>query len=180
MRLAAAGFHNVADPKAVYYSETPASYAHLREQRTRWFRSIYHLAARNRAVLLDRRTMIGTFVLPFNLVNAARRAMLAPLLIYAAIAGFAFHTTFTSLRWQPIVATLLGMSMIMTVIVCLIWRPDSVKYIPAYLCFRLLRSYFTLAAVLTFVYPPMYPRIPGNLRLFRRRHRAEPSLTRRG
>ncbi|BAH52561.1 glycosyltransferase [Rhodococcus opacus] len=180
MRLAAAGYHNVADPKAVYYSETPASYAHLREQRTRWFRSIYHLAARNRAVLLDRRTMIGTFVLPFNLVNAARRAMLAPLLIYAAIAGFAFHTTFTSMRWQPIVATLLGMSMIMTVIVCLIWRPGSVKYIPAYLCFRVLRSYFTLAAVLTLVYPPMHPRIPGHVRLSSRRQRTWPTLTHRG
>ncbi|NED59874.1 glycosyltransferase family 2 protein, partial [Streptomyces sp. SID10244] len=88
------------------------SYAHLREQRTRWFRSIYHLTARNRAILLDRRTMVGTFVLPFNLVNAARRAMLLPLLMYAALTGFVFHATFTTMRWQPIVATLLGMSMI--------------------------------------------------------------------
>ena len=171
MRLEAAGYHNVADYKAVYYSETPASYAHLREQRTRWFRSIYHLAARNRAILLDRRTMIGTFVLPFNLVNAARRAMLAPLLMYAMIAGFAFHTTFTSMRWQPIVATLLGMSMIMTVIVCLIWQPSSVKYIPAYLCFRVLRSYFTLAAVLTLIYPPMHPRLPRSIPIPRSRRR---------
>lgn len=169
MRLAAAGYHNVADPKAVYFSETPASFAHLREQRTRWFRSIYHLSARNRAMLLDRRTMIGTFVLPFNLVNAARRAMLAPLLIYAAIAGFAFQSTFTSMRWQPIVATLLGMSMIMTVVVCLAWRPSSVKYIPAYLGFRVLRSYFTLAATLTLVYPPMFPTWPARLRRQRRR-----------
>lgn len=168
MRLAAAGYHSVADPKAVYYSETPASYAHLREQRTRWFRSIYHLAARNRAILLDRRTMVGTFVLPFNLVNAARRAMLAPLIIFAAIAGIAFNSTFTTMRWQPIVATMLGMSMIMTVIVCLLWRPTSVKYIPMYLGFRLLRSYFTLGATLTLIYPPMHPRRP---RLRRRRRR---------
>ncbi|NED63460.1 glycosyltransferase, partial [Streptomyces sp. SID10244] len=35
MRLAAAGYRNVADPQAVYYSETPVSFAHLREQRTR-------------------------------------------------------------------------------------------------------------------------------------------------
>ncbi|MBT1258348.1 glycosyltransferase family 2 protein [Rhodococcus erythropolis] len=163
MRLAAAGYHNVADPKAVYYSETPASYAHLLEQRTRWFRSIYHLAARNRALLLDRQTMIGTFVLPFNLVNAARRAMLAPLLIFAAIAGFAFPSTFTTLQWQPIVATMLGMSMIMTVIVCLIWQPSSVKYVPAYLCFRLLRSYFTLRSTLSLIYPPIHPHLPSGL-----------------
>ena len=163
MRLAAAGYHSVADPSAVYYSETPASYAHLREQRTRWFRSIYHLTARNRAILFDRQTMIGTFVLPFNLVNAARRAMLAPLLLFATIAGLAFQSTFTTLQWQPIVATLLGMSMIMTVVVCLIWRPSSVKYIPAYLCFRLLRSYFTLASTLSLIYPPMHPHLPRTL-----------------
>ncbi|MHA6737591.1 glycosyltransferase family 2 protein [Rhodococcus erythropolis] len=174
MRLTAAGYHSVADPKAVYYSETPASYAHLLEQRTRWFRSIYHLAARNRALLLDRQTMIGTFVLPFNLVNAARRAMLAPLLIFACIAGIAFQSTFTTLQWQPIVATLLGMSMIMTVVVCLVWRPSSVKYVPAYLVFRLLRSYFTLGSTLSLIYPPIHPRLQHpRLRRSRGRRRSK-------
>ncbi|MFW0787768.1 glycosyltransferase family 2 protein [Gordonia sp. CPCC 206044] len=179
MRLAAAGYRSVADPKAVYYSETPASYEHLREQRTRWFRSIYHLTARNRAILFDRQTMIGTFVLPFNLVNAARRAMLAPLIMYAVLAGIVFQSTFTTMRWQPIVATLLGMSMIMTVIVCLIWRPSSVKYIPMYLAFRLLRSYFTLAAVLTLIYPPMQPRKPQWPNSFRVRRTRQAHLTSR-
>lgn len=157
MRLTAAGYKSVADPHAVYYSETPAFYEHLREQRTRWFRSIYHLTARNRAMLFDGQTMVGTFVLPFNLVNAARRAMLAPLLLYAAICLIFFQSTFTSMRWQPIVATMLGMSMIMTIIICLIWRPSSVRHIPIYLGFRILRSYFTLASALTLIYPPMHP-----------------------
>ncbi|MFW0793557.1 glycosyltransferase [Gordonia sp. CPCC 205515] len=158
MRLTAAGYKSVADPNAVYYSETPAFYEHLREQRTRWFRSIYHLTARNRAMLFDGQTMVGTFVLPFNLVNAARRAMLAPLLLYAAICLIFFQSTFTAMRWQPIVATMLGMSMIMTVVVCLIWRPSSIRHIPIYLGFRILRSYFTLASALTLIYPPMEPR----------------------
>ncbi|MEE3852269.1 glycosyltransferase [Gordonia sp. LSe1-13] len=160
MRLAAAGYRSVADPTAVYYSETPVSYAHLREQRTRWFRSIYHLTARNRGLVFDGRTMIGTFVLPFNLVNAARRAMLAPLLIYALIAYTIFGTTFTTMRWQPVVATLLGMSLILTVIVCLIYRASSVRYVLHYLGFRVLRSYFTLASALTLIYPPMHPKMP--------------------
>lgn len=172
MRLTAAGYRSVADPRAVYYSETPASYAHLLEQRTRWFRSIYHLTARNRAMLFDRQTMVGTFVLPFNLVNAARRAMLAPLILFALIAGVAFHTTFTAMRWQPIVATLLGMSAVMTVVVCLIWRPTSIKYIPMYLGFRLLRSYFTLGSALSLIYPPIHPRLPRHQwKLVQRIHR---------
>ncbi|MDY6808157.1 MAG: glycosyltransferase [Actinomycetota bacterium] len=164
MRLTAAGYRSVADPTAVYHSETPASYAHLREQRTRWFRSIYHLTARNRGLLLDGRTMVGTFVLPFNLVNAARRAMLAPLLLYALIAYSIFGTTFTTMRWQPVVATLLGMSMILTAVVCLIYRASSVRYVPQYLAFRVLRSYFTLASALTLIYPPMHPHVPARLR----------------
>ncbi|MFD4292262.1 glycosyltransferase [Rhodococcus sp. NPDC058505] len=160
MRLTAAGYHSISDPVAVYHSETPASYAHLREQRTRWFRSIYHLTARNRAILFDRRSMTGTFVLPFQLVNAARRAMLGPLLLFAVIAEVFFRATFTTMQWQPVVATLLGMSLFVTLGVCLYWQPRAVKYIPGYLCFRVLRSYFTLLAALTLVYPPMRPRLP--------------------
>ncbi|MGI5216849.1 glycosyltransferase [Nocardia sp. CA-290969] len=160
IRLTAAGYHTLADPKAIYYSETPLSYAHLREQRVRWFRSIYHITAHNRSILLDRRSMTGTFVLPFQLVNAARRAMLAPLLLFALIAEFAFQTIFTGMRWQPVLATVLGMPLIMTVFICLLLRPSAVRYVPAYLCFRVLRSYFTLAAALSLVYPPMHPRRP--------------------
>ncbi|MCF8571051.1 glycosyltransferase [Gordonia sp. HY002] len=158
LRLDSAGYHTVADPTAVYYSETPLSYAHLREQRTRWFRSIYHITAHNRATLFDRRSMTGTFVLPFQLVNAARRAMLAPLLLFAVIAQTAFHMTFLQMAWQPVVATVLGMPMVVAVCVCLALAPRAVKYVPAYLGFRVLRSYFTLGAALSLRYPPVYPR----------------------
>ncbi|MFI5717902.1 glycosyltransferase [Nocardia sp. NPDC051750] len=158
IRLTAAGYHTLADPKAVYFSETPLSYAHLREQRVRWFRSIYHITAHNRSTLLDRRSMTGTFVLPFQLVNAARRAMLASLLLFAFIAQFGFQAIFTGMRWEPVLATVLGMPLLMTVFICLLLRPSALKYVPAYLCFRVLRSYFTLAAALTLVYPPMHPR----------------------
>lgn len=161
LRLDSAGYHTVADPTAIYYSETPLSYAHLREQRTRWFRSIYHITAHNRSTLFDHRSMTGTFVLPFQLVNAARRAMLAPLLMFALIAEAAFHATFLSMAWQPVVATVLGMPMVVTVCVCLAIRPSAVKFVPAYLCFRVLRSYFTLAAALSLRYPPMHPHRPA-------------------
>ncbi|WP_410872765.1 glycosyltransferase [Nocardia sp. A7] len=157
LRMDAAGYHTVADPKAVYYSETPASYAHLREQRVRWFRSIYHICAHNRKMLLDPRSITGGFVLPFQLVNAARRAMLGPLLIFAVVDAAVSITADRPLHWQPIVATVLGMQMIMAAAVCLLWQPSSVKHLPAYLCFRVLRSYFTLGAALSLRYPPADP-----------------------
>ncbi|ORA69109.1 glycosyl transferase [Mycolicibacterium elephantis] len=158
MRLDTAGYHTIADPSAVYYTETPASYAHLHEQRTRWFRSIYHLTAHNRGIVLDRNSITGAFVLPFMLANAGRRAMLLPVLIFAVFAFIVFQNTFTGLHWQPVVATVLGLPMIMAVLICLLWRrPDALRYIPVYLCFRLLRSYLTLTSALSLVYPPLDP-----------------------
>lgn len=38
---------------------------------------------------------------------------------------------------------------------------SSVKYVPGYLCFRLLRSYFTLRSTLSLIYPPIHPRRAG-------------------
>ena len=158
MRMDTAGYHTIADPSAIYYTETPASYAHLHEQRTRWFRSIYHLAAHNRGIVLDRRSINGSFVLPFMLANAGRRAMLLPILVFATFAFVVFGNTFRSLEWQPVVATVLGLPMIMAILICLLWRrPDALRYVPIYLCFRLLRSYFTLTSALSLVYPPLNP-----------------------
>jgi cellulose synthase/poly-beta-1,6-N-acetylglucosamine synthase-like glycosyltransferase len=158
MRMNTAGYHSIADPSAIYYTETPASYAHLHEQRTRWFRSIYHLTAHNRGIVLDRHSITGAFVLPFMLANAGRRAMLTPVLIFAIFAFAVFQNTFTTLHWQPVLATVLGLPMIMAIAICLLWRrPDALRYIPLYLCFRLLRSYFTLTSALSLVYPPLYP-----------------------
>lgn len=159
LRMDNVGYYTLADPTAIYYSETPATYAHLREQRVRWFRSIYHITAHNRGVVLDRKSMTGALVLPFMLANAARRAMLAPLLIFAFFAEIIFRNTFTTLHWQPVLATVLGMPMVMAILICLLWRrPDAIRYLPLYLFFRLLRSYFTLSAALSLVYPPLHPR----------------------
>jgi hypothetical protein len=67
--------------------------------------------------------------------------MLAPVLILAIFAFGIFQNTFTRLHWQPVVATMLGLPMTMAIFICLLWRrSDALRYIPLYLCFRLLRS----------------------------------------
>ncbi|WP_233266849.1 glycosyltransferase [Tomitella fengzijianii] len=163
LRLDSAGYHTVADPQAVYYSETPASFAHLREQRTRWFRSIYHIVAHNRGTLLHPRSMTGMFVMPFQLGNAARRAMHVPILIFAGLAVIGFQSVYSGLRWQPEVATVLGMPLLMTVFACLLYRPSALRYVPAYVWFRLVRNYFTLGSVLSLRFPPLHPGRPRAL-----------------
>ncbi|MCC2308851.1 glycosyltransferase [Cellulomonas chengniuliangii] len=156
MRLNAMGYRSIVEPRARYSTEVPRTWAHMREQRTRWFRSTYHVAGHNRRELLRTRSMAGAVVLPFGLLNAARRAMLLPILLFAVLVLGAFPRTFAGLRWQPVVAMGIGLPALVAIVVCLLLRqPKALLYIPEYLVFRLIRGYFTLAAVLSLRFPPL-------------------------
>ena len=153
LRIANLGYKLIADPKAKFYTEVPLNYTHLREQRLRWFRSLYHVVAHNRRILLYPRSITGSIVLPFMLMNAARRAMLLPLLIYSIIVLSVFGNIYVGLRVQAVFAVMLGMPLLMATVVCLLWgRPRTLIFMPLYLAFRLLRGYFTLESVLTLIY----------------------------
>ena len=93
LRIGELGFHSVVDPKLRYISEVPASYKHMREQRMRWFRSVYHISSRCRDLIYSsNRSLRGKVILPYMLVNSARRAMLVPLIIFGALECL-FHST---------------------------------------------------------------------------------------
>lgn len=157
LRFASAGYRMLADPKVEYRSEVPQSWAHMREQRVRWFRSIYHIAGHNRHAIFNRHSMAGAIVLPLQLLNAAHRAMLTPLILYSVLVLTVFRGTFPGLTPGPVVAMVLGLPMLVAIGVCLgLGRPRAVLYVPEYLFFRLVRSYFTLSAVLSLVYPPLH------------------------
>ena len=87
LRMTNLGFRAVSDPRVKFRTEVPDSMEFLREQRTRWFRSLYHVSAHNRAMLFQGNLITGAVVLPFTLINGARRAMMAPLAIYGAVRG---------------------------------------------------------------------------------------------
>lgn len=154
LRMTNLGFRAVSDPRIRFRTEVPESMVHLREQRTRWFRSLYHVTAHNRGILFEGRTITGSVVLPFTLMNGARRAMMAPLAIFGAILYFVYGGVYLHPEIQTVLAVLLGMPFVMACCVVTLWgRPDLVLYMPFYMGFRLLRSYYTLGAVLTLVYP---------------------------
>ncbi|QZT56310.1 MULTISPECIES: glycosyltransferase [Mycolicibacterium] len=159
LRMSSQGYLNMAEPTAVYFSEVPQTWAHLREQRIRWFRSIYHVAAHNRRALLDRSSMAGVVVLPFQLANAARRAMMLPLLLFGLLIFGLFQKTYPGLSEPRLWAVFLGLPMLVAVAVCLSRQPRAVLYVPEYLVFRVVRSYFTLAAVLSLNFPPLHPHL---------------------
>ena len=86
LRIGELGFHSVVDPKLRYVSEVPSSYSHMREQRMRWFRSIYHISSRCRDLIYGGgKTLRGKVILPYMLITSARRAMLMHLNIYGGL-----------------------------------------------------------------------------------------------
>jgi cellulose synthase/poly-beta-1,6-N-acetylglucosamine synthase-like glycosyltransferase len=151
LRIGELGFHSVVDPKIRYISEVPTSYGHMREQRMRWFRSIFHISSRCRDLIYSKEaTLRGKIILPYMLVNSARRAMLVPLIIFGLIEYLSGFNPENPIIWQSIVAVGIGAPAIMAVISCLLNRlPGAVIALPEYLLFRLLRAYFTLESMLS-------------------------------
>ncbi|WP_299614827.1 glycosyltransferase family 2 protein [uncultured Tateyamaria sp.] len=151
LRIGELGFHSVVDPKIRYISEVPSSYSHMREQRMRWFRSIYHISSRCRDLIYGPNlTLRGKVILPYMLINSARRAMLVPLIIFGGLEwGFAFNEN-TPIVWQSIVAVTTGAPAIMAVLASLLnGVPLGIIALPEYLIFRVLRAYFTLESMLS-------------------------------
>lgn len=151
LRIGELGFHSVVDPKIRYISEVPSSYMHMREQRMRWFRSIYHISSRCRDLIYSgNKTIRGKIILPYMLINSARRAMLLPLIIFGLMEWtFAFNPN-SPIVWQSIVAVITGAPALMAIAAAILnGKPGAIFALPEYLIFRLLRAYFTLESMLS-------------------------------
>jgi len=156
LRIGEMGYRVIGDPNVQYVSEVPNTYRHLREQRMRWFRSVYHVSARNRTYLDDwRPSLRGKAILPFMLLNSARRAMTVPLFIFGVLhLGLGLDPT-APLTGQAVIAVLLGAPALMGVFAALAnGRPAALLGLPEYVLFRLLRSYLTLESVLSIAFTP--------------------------
>ena len=151
LRIGELGLKLIVDPKIRYISEVPTSYRHMREQRMRWFRSVYHISSRCRDLIYSRqRTPRGKIVLPYMLINSARRAMLVPLIIHGALECiFAFNPD-SPIVWQSVVAVTTGAPSLVAIAASLLnGLPHGILALPEYLLFRLMRGYFTLESMLT-------------------------------
>lgn len=157
LRIAELGYHTLVDERVRYISEVPTSFAHLREQRLRWFRSVYHVSSRARSLILSRRiTVRGKLVLPYMLLNNARRAMMVPILVFGLFEFIFTHETANPLLWQSILAVLLGAPILNAILAILLSNePRAFLSLPSYVLFRALRAWYTLESALT---------IPINLR----------------
>lgn len=163
LRIGELGNRVVSDPSVVYVSEVPKTYRHLREQRMRWFRSVYHVTARNRNYLDSWELSVrGKVVLPFMLLNSARRAMTVPLAIFGALHLLLAFDAAGTLTGQAVLAVMLGAPALMGAFAALAnGRIGALVGLPEYVLFRLVRSYLTLESVLSIAAAPSNRRNSG-------------------
>ena len=151
LRIGELGLRSVVDRRVRYTSEVPATFAHMREQRLRWFRSVYHVSARGRGVIMTPSFNIcGKLILPYMLLNSARRSMMVPILLFGFFQLMTETSPSTPLVWQGIIAVLVGAPALVAVFAALInGRPAALLALPEYLIFRAMRAWFTLESMLT-------------------------------
>lgn len=151
LRIGELGYQLIVDPRIQYKSEVPASYKHMREQRLRWFRSVFHVSARCRDLIYSGRMSVrGKVLLPFMLLNSAMRAMMVPMILFGILIGVGPGAEARAIPWQAILAVAIGAPALMSILCALLNRSlKGLLYIPEYLLFRLLRAYFTLESNLT-------------------------------
>ncbi|HWJ87265.1 MAG TPA: glycosyltransferase family 2 protein [Pelagibacterium sp.] len=164
LRIGESGWRIVGDPSIVYISEVPRTYRHLREQRMRWFRSVYHVSARNRNYL-DSWTLSarGKIILPFMLLNSGRRAMTVPLVIFGALNYLYAFNPQSTLTAQAVIAVVLGAPALMAAFAALAnGRVGALIGLPEYVIFRMMRSYLTLESVLSIAFQSRKEQLPAS------------------
>ncbi len=151
LRIGELGYHSVVDPTLLYTSEVPATHGHMREQRMRWFRSVFHVSSRCRDLIYSKNSSLrGKVILPYMLVNSARRAMLVPLIVFGSLECVFSFNELSPIVWQSVVAVTTGTpSMVAVAATLMNGVPRALVAVPDYLIFRVLRAYFTLESLLS-------------------------------
>ncbi|MCP4819655.1 MAG: glycosyltransferase family 2 protein [Shimia sp.] len=151
MRIGELGYRVMVDPKVRYESEVPATLHHMREQRMRWFRSAFHIAARCEvASQLHKGSIRGIVILPLMLLNTAMRAMTLCLIAFGLIEYFDPFTRDLRPQLNAIAAVMLGAPFLVSVMAtCINKTGPALLYLPEYTLFRLFRSYYTMESLLS-------------------------------
>lgn len=151
LRIAEMGYRTMIDRRITYVSEVPTSFAHLREQRLRWFRSVYHVSARAHSLISSPNFSIrGKLVLPYMLLNTARRAMMIPLAVFGVLELLVTSGSVALPHWQATAAVLVGSPILAATFAILVnRRPQALLALPPYILFRALRSWYSLESALS-------------------------------
>jgi cellulose synthase/poly-beta-1,6-N-acetylglucosamine synthase-like glycosyltransferase len=149
VRMGRLGCRIVSDPDAKVMTEVP-SLPHLREQRQRWARGLFHMAARNMSAVRMHQGARALCLLPWAILNSSRRCLMIPILICAGTVELLEPTVFTLREVSVIGGFIVGLQLLVITIVLVGYRKwEVIPFVPLYLVFRIFRAYVALEALLS-------------------------------
>ena len=150
MRIGRLGYRIVTDLDVRVRTEVPETIAHLREQRQRWARGLFHMAGRNMSTIWMRQGLRGVWILPWSIFNASRRSMMIPILVCAVVVEFLDPTVFALREISVVAGFLVGLQLVVVSVLLLAYRQfAAIPFVPAYLLFRMFRAYTAFETLLT-------------------------------
>jgi cellulose synthase/poly-beta-1,6-N-acetylglucosamine synthase-like glycosyltransferase len=150
VRVGRRGYRIVSDSRIRVYTDVPHSLGQLREQRMRWARGLYHMIGRNRSAIWRAQGIRGAWMLPWASFVMFRKLMLIPFACAAALIIAVDPSTLPLREVASAGAILLGVQLLeMAAVLSWYRRIDLVCYVPAYLVFRLLVTYYAVETLLS-------------------------------
>lgn len=150
MRIGRLGYRIVTDARVRVRTECPATLAELREQRQRWTRGRFHMAARNLSAIRMGQGVRATWMLPQSLVNAGRRCLMIPLLVGSAAVEVADPSVLSLREIFAVARVVVGVQVVAAVALLVVHRQyRALPYAPLTLVYRLVLAYIAFETVLT-------------------------------
>jgi glycosyltransferase involved in cell wall biosynthesis len=151
IRIGRLGYRVITDPRIRALTEMPQTLRHLREQRLRWTRGLFHVTARNMSTIWMRQGLRGFWFLPLSIFNGCRRAMALPALVYlGSLALLAPDSFVIPHRVFALGGGFLGVQLVLMIAVLAIYGElGKVRILPMYAAFNGFRLYISLETLLT-------------------------------
>lgn len=150
VRIGRLGYRIVNDPRIRARTEMPATLGHLREQRQRWARGLFHMAARNMSIVWMRQGIRGVCLLPWSILNSSRRSLTLPVLACAVLVELVEPSVFSMEQISLVAGAMVSLQMAVIAVLLAAHRQfRALALLPTYLVFRLFRAYVTLETLLT-------------------------------
>ncbi len=150
MRIGRLGYRIVTDLDVRVRTEVPETLAHLREQRQRWARGLFHMAGRNMSTIWMGQGLRGVWILPWSIFNASRRTMMIPILVCALAVELLDPSVFALREISVVAGFLVGLQLVVVSVLLLAYRQfAAIPFVPAYLLFRMFRAYTAFETLLT-------------------------------
>jgi cellulose synthase/poly-beta-1,6-N-acetylglucosamine synthase-like glycosyltransferase len=150
MRIGRLGYRIVTDARVRVRTECPGTLAELREQRQRWTRGRFHMAARNLSAIRMGQGVRAVWMLPQSLLNACRRCVMIPLLVGSAAVELTDPSVLSLREIFAVARVVVGVQVVGAAVLLLLHHQYwALPYAPLTLVYRLVLAYIAFETVLT-------------------------------